>query len=96
MDTAPEANNMDLFKILTTLPHHSQMGMFENDRSVPVWEAKHGAGWATTDLLACAERLEAAAQANQGVEWGDVRSRSINRDQARFLRRVAELRSTAA
>ena len=84
---------MDYFKLLTTLPHHSQMGMFENDRSVPVWEAKHGAGWATADLLACAERLETAARANQGVEWGDVRSRSINRDRARFLRRVAELRS---
>lgn len=85
---------MDYFKLLTTLPHHSQMGMFENDRSAPVWEEKHGAGWATEDLLTCADRLEAAAQANGGVEWGDIRSRSINRDQARFLRRAAELRST--
>jgi hypothetical protein len=84
---------MDYFKLLVTLPHHSQMGMFENDRSAPVWEAKHGSGWATTDLLTCADRLEAGAQANQGVEWGDIRARSINRDQARFLRRVAELRT---
>jgi hypothetical protein len=96
MDTTLETNNVDYFKLLTTLPHHSQMGMFENDRSAPVWETKHGVGWATSDLLACAERLETAAQANGGVEWGDVRARSINRDQARFLRRVVELRSAAA
>jgi hypothetical protein len=84
---------MDYFKLLVTLPHHSQMGMFENDRSAPVWEAKHGGVWATADLLACAERLETAARANQGVEWGDVRARSINTSQAGFLRRVAELRT---
>jgi hypothetical protein len=84
---------MDYFKLLVTLPHHSQMGMFENDRSAPVWEAKHGGAWNTTDLLTCAERLEAAARANQGVEWGDTRARSINTSQAGFLRRVAELRS---
>ena len=84
---------MDYFKLLVTLPHHSQMGMFENDRSVPAWEAKHGAGWATADLLTCAARLEAAAQANQGVEWGDTRARSINRSQAGFLRRATELRT---
>jgi hypothetical protein len=83
---------MDYFKLLVTLPHHSQMGMFENDRSAPVWEAKHGSGWATADLLACAESLEAAARANQGVEWGDTRARSINTSRAGFLRRVAALR----
>ena len=87
---------MDLFKLLITLPHHSQMGMFENDRSAPLWESKHGVAWSSPDLIACAERLEAAARANQGVEWGDTRARAINNDQARFLRRVVELRSAAA
>ena len=84
---------MDLVKLLISLPHHSQMGMFENDRSAPLWEAKHGAAWSSPDLITCAERLEAAARANQGVEWGDTRARAINNDQARFLRRVVELRA---
>jgi len=93
MDTALEANNMDLFKLLITLPHHTQMGMFENDRSAPTWEAKHGAAWSSPDLITCAERLEAATRANQGVEWGDTRARHINASQAGFLRRVVELRA---
>jgi hypothetical protein len=84
---------MDLVKLLISLPHHSQMGMFENDRSAPLWESKHGAAWSSPDLITCAERLEAAARANQGVEWGDTRARAINNDQARFLRRVVELRA---
>lgn len=87
---------MDLVKLLISLPHHSQMGMFENDRSAPLWESKHGAAWSSPDLIACAERLEAAARANQGVEWGDTRARAINNSQAGFLRRVVELRSAAA
>jgi hypothetical protein len=84
---------MDYFKLLVTLPHHSEMGMMGLVKSVPAWEAKHGGAWTTTDLLACADRLETAARANQGVEWGDIRSRSINYEQAGFLRRVAALRT---
>lgn len=83
---------MDYFKLLVTLPHHSQMGMFENDRSVPAWEAKHGTQWKTEDLLACADRLVESASANRGVEWGDTRARHISQSQAGFLRRAAELR----
>ena len=84
---------MDLFKLLITLPHHSEMGMFQNDRSAPSWDAKHGSVWSSPDLVACAEQLEAASRANQGVEWGDVRARHINQSQAGFLRRVVELRA---
>jgi hypothetical protein len=84
---------MDYFKLLVTLPHHSEMGMMGLVRSVPAWEAKHGGAWATTDLLTCADGLEAQAKANAGVEWGDIRSRSINYERAGFLRRVAALRT---
>jgi hypothetical protein len=79
---------MDFFKLLVTLPHHSKMGMGGLLISVPTWEAKYGPEWSSSDLLACAEGLEARANANTGVEWGDIRSRSINYEQAGFLRRV--------
>jgi len=84
---------MDYFNLLVTLPHHGDMGKFQNDRTVPGWEVAYGHRFATADLLACAEGLEARANANTGVEWGDIRSRSINYEQAGFLRRAAELRT---
>ena len=32
----------DTFTLLTTLPHHSEMGMFANPKLAPAWEATHG------------------------------------------------------
>jgi hypothetical protein len=84
---------MDYFNLLVSLPHHGEMGKFQNDRSVPPWEATHGSRWTTEDLLTCAAELEGRAGANQGVEWGDTRARAINWASAGFLRRAAELRS---
>ena len=83
---------MDFFKLLITLPDHSEMGMGGLLNSVPAWEAKWGPEWSTTELLACAEGLEARAEANTGVEWGDIRARHQNLEMAGFLRRVAALR----
>lgn len=83
---------MDFFKLLVTLPDHSEMGMGGLVNSVPTWEAKYGPGWTTVDLLACAEGLEARAAANTGVEWGDIRARHQNLEKAHFLRQVAALR----
>jgi hypothetical protein len=83
---------MDYFKLLVTLPDHSEMGMGGLVNSVPAWDAKHGPAWSTTELLTCAEGLEARAEANTGVEWGDIRSRHQNLEKAHFLRKVAALR----
>lgn len=83
---------MDFFNLLVTLPPHSQMGMTGLLKSVPTWESEHGPAWATVDLLACADALEARANASTGVEWGDIRARHQNFEAAHFLRRVAALR----
>jgi hypothetical protein len=83
---------MDFFKLLVTLPDHSQMGMTGLLKSVPAWELEHGSGWATVDLLACATGLDARANANTGTDWGDIRARHQNFEAAYFLRRVAALR----
>jgi len=83
---------MDYFKLLITLPDHSEMGMGGLVNSVPAWEAKHGPAWATVDLLACAEGLVARAEARIGVEWGDIRARHQDFEKAHFLRRVAAYR----
>lgn len=84
---------MDEFKLLSSLPHHSKMGKFENPKSAPVWEAQHGFNYGTELLLDAAASLEAAARRNQGVEWGDVRSRHIDNSRAIFLRFVVGLRA---
>jgi len=84
---------MDYFSMLVTLPHHGDMGKFQNDRVIPGWEAAYGHRWATETLLTFAAELEGHARANQGVEWGDTRSRAINWASAGFLRRAAELRT---
>ena len=81
---------MDFFKLLCTLPDHSQMGMTGLLKSVPAWELEHGSGWATVDLLACATGLD--AWASTGTDWGDIRARHQNFEAAYFLRRVAALR----
>jgi len=83
---------MDFFKLLVTLPDHSEMGMGGLITSVPTWEAKYGPDWSTVELLSCADGLEARAEANTGVEWGDIRSRHQNFEKAHFLRRVASER----
>jgi len=83
---------MDFFKLLVTLPDHSEMGMTGLLNSVPTWESKHGPAWATTHLLACADGLVARAEANTGVEWGDIRARHQDFEKAHFLRRVAAYR----
>lgn len=83
---------MDFFKLLVTLPDYAEMGMTGLLKSVPAWELKHGPAWSTVDLLACADALEAQANASTGVEWGDIRARHQNFEQAHFLRRVAALR----
>lgn len=85
---------MDTFTLLTTLPHHSKMGMFENPKSAPAWEAQHGHRFSTEQLIAVAGELMDHAAANTNVEWGDVRSRHINSMNASFLRFVAALRTS--
>ena len=72
--------------LLATLPHHSECGMFENPRSVPAWEAKHGARFPTELLAETVAHLDAANARNINVEWGDVRARHINSSWAGFLR----------
>ena len=47
----------DTFTLLTTLPHHSEMGMFANPKLAPAWEATHGRRFSTEDLLATAGEL---------------------------------------
>lgn len=84
---------MNDFDILTTLPHHSAMGAFENPKSAPVWQAQHGFKFTTEQLADLADRLLAANARNDGVEWGDVRSRHINSSNAGFLRFVVGLRT---
>jgi hypothetical protein len=83
---------MDFFKLLVTLPDHSQMGMTGLLKSVPAWESKHGSDWATVDLLACATGLDARANARTGTDWGDIRARHQDFEGAHFLRRVAAYR----
>jgi hypothetical protein len=80
------------FKLLVTLPDHSEMGMTGLLKSVPAWELEHGSGWATVDLLACATGLDARANASTGTDWGDIRARHQAFEKAHFLRRVAALR----
>jgi len=93
MGPTTNGGNMDYFNLLVTLPHHGDMGKFQNDRTVPGWEVAYGHRFATEDLLALAAQLEDRAAANQGVEWGDTRARAINWASAGFLRRAAELRT---
>ena len=83
---------MDFFKLLVTLPDHSEMGMGGLVTSVPAWEARYGGAWATAELLICAEGLVERAEANTGVEWGDIRARHQNFEKAHFLRQVAAAR----
>lgn len=83
---------MDTFTLLTTLPHHSKMGMFENPKSAPAWEAQHGHRFSTEQLIAVAGELMDHAAANTNVEWGDVRSRHMDRCRAGFLLNVVSLR----
>ena len=85
----------DTFTLLTTLPHHSEMGMFRNPQIAPAWEATHGRRFSTEDLLVTAGELMDRASANQGVEWGDTRSREIDRCRAGFLLNVVDLRTRA-
>jgi len=84
---------MNYFKLLSSLPDHTKMGMFQNDILAPVWDEKHGAEWKTEDLLAAADRLMAHAATIGGIEWGDIRSRHMDVERAHFLRRVVALRS---
>jgi hypothetical protein len=83
---------MDFFKLLVTLPDHSEMGMGGLVNSVPAWESTHGPEWSTVELLACADGLWAWAEASTGVEWSDIRARHQAFEKAHFLRRVATLR----
>ena len=79
--------------LLSTLPHHSECGTFENPRSVPVWEARYGPRFPTELLTATILHLTLANVQNDGVEWGDVRARHINSSWAGFLRFAVDHRS---
>ncbi len=79
--------------VLSTLPHHSECGMFGNPRSVPVWEARYGPRFPTELLVATVAHLRAANARNDGVEWGDTRSRHINASWAGFLQFAIDHRS---
>ena len=81
----------DTFTLLTTLPHHSEMGMFANPKLAPAWEATHGRRFSTEDLLATAGELMDSASANDDAEWGEA----IARCQAGFLLNVVDLRTSA-
>lgn len=72
--------------LLVTLPHHRECGMFQNPKSVPVWEASVGSRFPTELLSETVAHLDAARARNDGVEWGDTRSRHINSSWASFLR----------
>jgi hypothetical protein len=84
---------MNYFKLLVTLPKHSDLGMTHLFQAVPAWEAEHGSGWSTTDLLHFAAQLEASAARRTGVEWGDIRARYQDMEHAHFLRQVVAFRT---
>lgn len=71
--------------LLATLPHHGNCGMFGNPREVPAWEERVGGRFTTELLVETVTHLDAANARNDGVEWGDVRSRHINASWAGFL-----------
>lgn len=77
--------------LIATLPDTSLMGMFANNALAPAWEGEFGPLFDASDLLACADWLEARAKPDGG--WTHVRERADMTHQAGFLRRAAELRT---
>ena len=60
------------------------------------WEAHSGARFDNAVIEERVALLAAAVTRNDGVEWGDVRSRHIDGENRRFLTRVLALRRASA
>ena len=88
---------MDTFTLLTTLPHHSKMGMFENPKSAPAWEAQHGHRFSTEQLIAVAGEDETLLRADVDLArservrriWPYLRDRRID-DYGDLVRRYRD------